>query len=434
MTRNIINKIASSRGVLIAISCLTAIVLWFYVTTVENKEIEATFTGIPVVYIGEEDILADRKFIVTNKDDQTVSMTVYGKRSVIHSLRKEDINVSVDLTDIRTTGTVERVYDVAFANGVNESEIIIRKQEPSYISVSIDRISSREVEIRGEQNITVAEGYMAEPTEYIPEVIVVSGPEEVISQVDHAWVEVERENLSKTVTTSVDYILRDENNNKIESDEIEVSVEKIDVVIPVIMCKDVVLTVELIAGGGAKEENAVVKIEPSRVTLSGDAGILSDMNQISIGRIDLRDFQLTYTDTFAIPISNELNNLSGVTEATVTVSLKNLATKRIVVSQIEFSNVSAGYVATPVTQYVEVLVRGPEEIVELINAYNIRIVGDLTELGEAVGRYAVTTRVHIDGYSDAGVVGEYKVVVSLEEEGALVEGQAGDTNEKENTT
>jgi hypothetical protein len=39
----------------------------------------------------------------------------------------------------------------------------------------------------------------------------------------------------------------------------------------VVKTKDVVLSVELIEGGGAKKEDAVVEIEPQVITLSGDA-------------------------------------------------------------------------------------------------------------------------------------------------------------------
>ena len=54
-------------------------------------------------------------------------------------------------------------------------------------------------------------------------------------------------------------------------------------------------------------------------------------------------------------------------------------------------------------------------IIDLIDSSNIRIVGDLTDIGNAVGRYSVPTTVEILGYREAGVVGDnYNVVVSLE--------------------
>lgn len=414
MTRKTINKITSSKGFLIAISCLISILLWFYVSNVENVDIESTISGIPVTYLGEEDILADRKLIVTDKADQTITLKLYGKRSVINSIKKSDIAAIVDLTDVKNTGVVERVYDIKFTNGVDENDVYIDKS-PAYVTINIDRMSTTRVDIRGEINVTVAEGYMAEPAEYNPEYLEISGPEEVISRVDHAIVKVERENLTKTVTNSVDYKLMDAEGNEVVSDEIEVNMEQVEVTIPVVMYKEVVLAVDIIPGGGAKAEHAVVEIDPPKIALSGDAGILSSLNKISIGSIYLSDFAVSSTSTFTIPVSNELNNLSGVTEAEVKVSVKNLATKRLLVSNIEFDNVSEGYTATPVTQYLEVMIRGPQEIIDLVNAYNVRIVADLADLGSAVGRYAVDAKIIVDGYSDAGGVGDYTVVVSLEE-------------------
>lgn len=414
MARKTINKITSSRWFLIAVSCLISILLWAYVNNVENVDIENTITGIPVTYLGEEDILADRKLIVTDKADQTVTLRLYGKRSVINSIKKSDILVTVDLTDVKNTGDVERVYDVEFTNGVDENDVFIDKS-PTYVTINIDRMSKTRVDIKGEINVTVADGYMAEPAEYGPEYLEISGPEEVISRVSHALVTVERENLTKTVTNNVGYKLIDIEGGELVSDEIEVSVERVDVTIPVVMYKEVALSVDIIPGGGAKGSDAVVEISPRTIALSGDAGILSSLNKISIGSVDLSDFAISSTQTFAIPVSNELNNLSGVTEAEVKVSVKNLATKRLLVSNIEFDNVSEGYTATPVTQYLEVMIRGPQEIIDLVNAYNVRIVADLADLGSAVGRYAVDAKIIVDGYSDAGGVGDYTVVISLEE-------------------
>ncbi len=415
MARKLIEKIASSRTVLIIISCLASIILWLYVESVENIDADRTISGIPLNYIGEADILADRQLIVMNKDAQTVDLTIYGKRRDVYAINREDINVSVDLTDIRSTGTVDRVYDVSFGGSVNSQDIYILDKSPAYVTVEIDRMSSRQIEVRSESNITVAENYMAEPLVFDPAQITVSGPEELISRIDHAHVVVERENLSRTVTSSLGYTLVDEEGAEVDMTNLSVSTERVDVTIPIVMYKDVVLTAELIEGGGATTADAVVKIEPASITLSGDAELLSGLNQISLTSVDLASFDESMSGTYSIPIPNGLTNLSGTTEASVNVSLKNLAIKRIVASNIEFINVSEGYEATKVTQYLDVRVRGPQAIVDLINAYNIRIVGDLSQYGQAAGRYAVEAKVYIDGYSDAGVVGEYTVVVSLEE-------------------
>ena len=99
----------------------------------------------------------------------------------------------------------------------------------------------------------------------------------------------------------------------------------------------------------------------------------------------------------------------------MTVSVKGLATKTVITTNISFDNVSEGYAPKAITQYKEILIRGPREIIDLIDGSNIRIVADLTDIGNAVGRYSVPTKVYIDGYREAGVIGDsYNVVVSLE--------------------
>ncbi len=61
------------------------------------------------------------------------------------------------------------------------------------------------------------------------------------------------------------------------------------------------------------------------------------------------------------------------------------------------------------------MIRGPQEIIDLITGDNIFIIGDLTDIGNAVGRYSVPTTVSIPGYREVGIIGDsYNVVVSLE--------------------
>lgn len=409
-----VSKIIQSKAFFVVVSCIASVLLWLYVVSYENTTQELTLTGLPVTYLGENDILQDRNLLVTDKDTQSVSLTMLVKRSLLSQLTKETVLVSVDLRDIHSTGSYDRVYTVDYPDGVEESDVVILKRSPEYMKVNIDTRSTKAVEISGVFDGNVAEGYMREPIVYDPETILVSGPQELVSRVDHAQVVIDRENLTKTVKGTVEFTLMDEDGVPVESEDLETSVDSVVYTIPIVMVKDVVLNVELIEGGGARASDAVRTISPPVVTLSGDAEILNNINQINLGSIDLAAFAQSYAETYPIPLPNGVNNLSGEKEATVSVSIKGLATKRVIATNISFSNVSEGYTASAITQYKEVIVRGPLEIVELIDANNIRIIGDLSSIGNAVGRYSVPTEVHIDGYSEAGVVGSsYNVVVSL---------------------
>ncbi len=411
----VIDKIIRSKSFYIVIACVASIILWMYVASYENTTQSVTLSGLEVKYIGGEDILKDRNLLVTDKDMQDVTLTFLVKRSLVTQLTNETVHVSVDLRDIRSSGEFDRVYTISYDN-VDEEDVIVTGRVPEYVKVNIDRLDvNPEVVVRGVFDGTVAEGFMREPIVYSPETIEVSGPESVISKIAFAKVVIDRENLSRTVSGVVEFSLVDRDGQTIDSSEITTSVNEIQYTIPIVKVKDVGLTVNLLNGGGATEDDAVVRIEPATISVSGDAEILSSINQLQLGTIDLASFAQSTTETFAIVLPNGVNSLSGEKDATVTVSIKGLSTKRVITTNIKFINVSDGYIPRNITQYKEVLIRGPKEILDLIDGSNIRIVGDLTDIGNAVGRYSVPTTVEILGYREAGVIGDdYNVVVSLE--------------------
>ncbi len=410
-----IDKIVKSKTFYIVVSIIASILLWMYVVSYENTTQTVTLSGLEVTYVGGEDILQDRNLLVTDRDMQDVTLSLLVKRSLVPQLTNDTVHVSVDLRDIRSSGLYDKAYTVTY-DGVDEDNVIVLRKTPEFMRVNIDNmVTVPSVEVRGVFDGTVAEGYMLEPIVYSPETVSVSGPESLVSKISYARVVIDRENLSRTVSGTVDFTLVDKDGQPVESQEITTSVDEVDYTIPIVMVKDVGLNVKLLDGGGATENDAVVKIEPSTITLSGDAELLNSVNQLVLGTIDLASFTQTVTETFSIILPNSVNNLSGEKEAAVTVSIKGLSTKRVITTNISFANVSEGYVAKPITQYKEVVIRGPVEIIDLITGDNIFIVGDLTDIGNAVGRYSVPTTVTIPGYREAGVIGDnYNVVVSLE--------------------
>lgn len=74
-----------------------------------------------------------------------------------------------------------------------------------------------------------------------------------------------------------------------------------------------------------------------------------------------------------------------------------------------------GFKASIITQSLDILLRGSEESLDRITSDNVRIIADLSELGNATGTMSVSAVVYIDGYSDVDAIGEYKISVSVTE-------------------
>ena len=183
-----IKKITSSRALFIVLACILSVILWTYVASYANTDMEAELTGLEIDYIGGDDILQDRKLLVTEKDQQSVSLTLLGKRNVVSAIKKDDVRVSVDLTDIRSTGVYEKVYTVTFPESVKEDSVLIVKRSPEFVTVNIDKLMTQSVEVRGDFEGSVEEGYMQEPITYEPATVQVSGPENVVSHIKCAYV------------------------------------------------------------------------------------------------------------------------------------------------------------------------------------------------------------------------------------------------------
>ena len=416
------NKILTSRAFFIVVSILVSIFLFLYVVNVENNEIDVTVPDIPVTFIGADDILADRQLLVKDQGTQNVSLTIRCKRSQATKMKRDNFEVTVDLTDIRSTGTHDRIYDVKLPEDVSEKDTLIIGKSPEYVTVDIVKLSSKPVPVYGLLNGGAAEGYMVKQLEFSPATVMVSGPEEVIARIDRANVVIERENLNKTITEQRSFQLVDRDNQPVESAEIDTDVDMIDVTVPIVMYKDVPLSIDIIEGGGAKESNAIVEIEPAKITLAGDAELLEGLNKITLGAIDLADFESTYTGTYQIKINNDLENISKTNEATVTVNLRGLTVKHVQAKNITCINVTEGYSAEVKTLFLDVKVRGPEGVVKLVDTYSISVYADLADLGTYTGNKQVPAKVYVDGYDDVGVIGSYDVVISVEQKTGNEEG------------
>ena len=120
------------------------------------------------------------------------------------------------------------------------------------------------------------------------------------------------------------------------------------------------------------------------------------------------------TNTFTFPISLDpsLENVSGETDATVTVTVKGLDTKVFNVDNISVLQPANGYTAVAVTQEKQVTVRGKTEDLEAVDASQLRIVADLSDM-TTTGQISVPVRVYLDTNRSVGVIGEYTIVVNI---------------------
>ena len=405
---------------MVIFSLVCAFLLWVYVTETNGTDIDRTLPGVKVIFEGETAMRESRGHIISDVTVNSVKVNLYGNRRTLSSLEPSDLAVSIDLDRINKTGNYSLAPEIIFPDRIDTNSIVSSVSVPESISFYVDKLSSRPIPVVGVFNGSAAEGYTAEPLEFDTETVKIYGPEKILSQVKHALVEVSREDLDKTLSFETAYVLIDQDGNVIESDQITFERDTVIVTLPINAVKQVDLVVDLIPGAGVSKENVKIDISPvDSITLTGDAEILNGVNSISLAKIDLSTVDTALTETYKIVLPNDTENTSGEKEATVTLSLVGISKKVVTIdkSNISVINNSEGYVAEVMNTALDnVVIRGPERVVNGISSLNVRAVADLADYGTATGIVTVPVKIYINGTTDAGAFGEYKVYVNITQE------------------
>ena len=413
-------RILNSKWFYMVVSLLLAFVLWIYVGREANPEVTNTLSRVQVVFSGL-DSLEERGLMISEGAEQTVSLRIRATREVWGRLNQGETTVTIDVSGIAEPGTQSvaiTTRNINFPRSITVMDSIdVQYTSPDAVEFTVSRWATREVPVQGSFSGSVAEGYQREDFSFAPETVTVSGQEELVNQVDHALVTVSQEDMNTTYSESCPYTLIGADGEVIPSEQLETDPATVLVTLPVVQLKEVELTVDLIAGGGATQDDVTVDIEPQTITVSGGAEDLAGLTSISLGEIDLsKVFGTRQVFQMPIDLDPSLTNVSGITEATVTVTIHGLTTRILQVSNISFINRPDGYQAEAVTQSCSIQIRGSQEAVEAVTASQIRVVADLSEMELSTGSQTIPVRVYLDGSSDVGVVGEYNIVVSLTRE------------------
>jgi len=404
----------STKAFYIVFAIIVSVALWLYVEITEN---DMQTREIPVeIVLRNLDVLNDRGLLVSSIMTENLTITFEGPLVEINRLMSGHVTAEVNLANIPSAGPHVLDYDIIWPQSVNANAISIRGSSADRVTLLIDRIYDRQIEVHvNYTGGTASQDLVIEPAEFDPHVITVRGPEEIISQISHVVVPILRENLSSSITDDFPFVLIDMEGQELDitgNESVILSHETIRVTIPIRLMKSVPLFVELSHGTTTSQANTTVRTTPEFVTISGEPEVIRNLNQIMLGTIDMQSFGLSTTRTFPIIIPNNLTNLSGESEAMVSVEVLGQGIAFRSVNNLQVINVPTGHRYEIVTQSIDVRVRGLEADLTAITPMNLRVIADLTDVG--TGTTSVIARAYIHGIeTSVEPIGEYRIVVTI---------------------
>lgn len=398
----------------ILLSVFLATVFWLYVREAEDPAQDSHIRAIPVVLTGEN-ILEDQGLTIKSISQETVDLDINAPLSIIHKLRNTNMSISVNVANLSAAGDYSLTYTINFPENVSKDDILVNDRSTYRITVTVDKLNSNTFEIQPRLQGSVAEGYQAGKWSISQDSVIVSGSADQVSQVARVEAVLTGENLTKRTAGDVPLTLLDAEGNVLTDVDVKLSIETVYVALPIVVVKTIPLTVNLISGGGVSVDdtrNYTVDSFPKTITISGEEADMEAITEISLGSIELAKVLGTSSFAFPINLDTSLENVSGITQAIVTVSVNNLSTKTFEVENIDLIQVPEGHRAEAITKMLPVIVRGDELALETLDQSQISIVADLTNV-TTIGSCTVPVKVYLNASEKVGVIGEYSIVVKI---------------------
>lgn len=403
-------KLLEKRWVCILLSVLLAIAFWAYVRAAVDPSGTTTIHNVRVETTGAN-VLASQGLAVAEITPQVVELAVEGPTSARANLlrNRNGLYVRVDVSSCVEGENTLRWREV-WPEGINYDDLTVQR---STVTVKVEKLYSKSFDIQFQLDGKVAEGYQMGTVAVEPEQVVISGPVEQVNQVDKVMAVLKNAELSERFAGDLELIPMDRQGRPLTGLELTFSAETAYVVVPVVKTKTVKLTVNVLSGGGATEDDAEVDIDPASIVVSGSEEDLEGLEEISLGSISLSDVVGTNTFTRPIALDPSLTNESGLTSATIKVTVEGLDTEVFAVSNIKTVNQPEQFSHIEVvTQSLPVKVRGPAEELAKIDASQLRAVADLSDVANE-GTQLVRVQVYLNGSSAVGVIGEYTISVNI---------------------
>lgn len=267
------------------ISFFLAFLLWLTVVNIEDPQVSTTLRGIHVERLNENAITSQKQAIQYVAGD-TVDVKLKGRRSLVYKLTNNNIRAYVDMKNISITGSIDIQLDLP-----NEVELI--SKTPSSVSVKLEQIIPKQMEIQYEKIGKTKTGYVDLSPIITPSVITIEGAESTIYKVEKVAVPVDINGISGDFTLSVEPQVYDYSGNLVE--DVKVSAKLVQVKVPVEKTK--LLPILFQPQGEVAKDYAYLgyTLSQENVMVRGQAAQIDAIKEVLVNTVSIADMTSTQT-------------------------------------------------------------------------------------------------------------------------------------------
>ncbi|MDE7230346.1 MAG: hypothetical protein K2N56_07685 [Oscillospiraceae bacterium] len=389
---------------------------WLVVSVNVFPTIENDIKGI-AIEAPITDLMAKNNLQITSDITEAANIKIEGKRYDISDLKATDFYASIDLSDVRSPG--QYTVPITVSSKTNR-ELSITEVQPGMITLTIDRIISKEFRVRATApDVVVPEGYYMDMDNVTasPETITLTGSASVINSI--GFVEVRSTyhgELRQSRQTGSEIYVYGSFEIPMSKEGIQFSTDNPAVNIPIYRQKELPLTFTVINYPSNFDIDSLkFDIQPKSLTVAAPDNSINNLSELNVGTIDIADIKLNKTSFIPIVLPDGYMNLSGNNNAQIEWEIEDYSKLDFKMSRnnINIINSPDNYNVSLVTNELTLTVIGPSGSISNLSSKDFYATVNLLGTTLRTGTQDVSVSVQIMGEDQTcWVTGQYRVTIN----------------------
>ncbi len=380
--KNVFRKISNffsrlfEKDVVIKItSIIAAIAIWFGISVSEYPIINEIVYNVPIVIALEGTYAEASGYQAMSQSVETVTVYLTGNRGELGNISTEDLQAVASAENVMYAMEYNLPLEI---ESLSNKEFEVTKIDPPIVSVSFDKIITKEIPVSPEiSGINAAEGFIMGDNDdiaVVPNKLSVTGPAATVDEITHATVVIREDTILTSTTDFKANTIKLYNNSAVISNEDnQLNYNKTDftVHVPVYAKQTVKLDVRITNAPSSFDTEKFKQLLEFSVTELVVA--VADENAVereamAIGTIDMREVDVGKEFVFATSdfLPDNYQDWNDVKTITVKCPSEGFAVRPIHITNpsIQLINAPAQFDFKIVTSGVTPIFIGPEETLE----------------------------------------------------------------------
>ena len=355
------------------LALLVSVGLWIIAININDPVSENTYT-VNVSLQNAGVLSSAGKYFEVKDNSDRIKVVVRGTRTALSQFNQADIVATADLSKI----TEDNLVPIELSTTKQSDKIEGIRSDSQYVKLALEDVRRLQMPIEVKVLNDPQDGYILGSTQTSQNVVIISGPESIINQVESAAVEIDVSGATTDVKISLPIHLYSKEDDIIDTTKVNMSVQEISTTASILQ-KAVVPLIAIPQGTPTQGYvlNGIIEGLPTEITIAGKSNIVSKIPYIDISEsLDVNDiyqntsYEININDYLPDGVSmvgNVGNN--GILDISVGVDKESERTIVLDPEAIQVIGVPEGYSATvsDLEDDVEVPVSGLKSLLDTVD-------------------------------------------------------------------